>query len=77
MRLLLAASIAVLSLLSPAAPARAQDSVYARPTFLGQRLDWCTTWGAQCGQRAADVFCNTRLRYRARDFQVEPAASPG
>ena len=76
MRLFLTASLTVLNLLIWAAQARAQDRRYDRPTFLGQRVDWCTTWGAQCGQRAADVFCNTRLRYRARDFRIQFDVGP-
>jgi hypothetical protein len=31
---------------------------FANPSYGGRRLDWCFNWGAQCGRKTADVFCN-------------------
>jgi hypothetical protein len=30
---------------------------YEQPFWLGQRLDWCLTWGAGCGRPAALAYC--------------------
>ena len=55
------AVLAVLSALSwAAAPAAAQDKTYNQPLYGDNRLDWCLTWGADCGKPAAVAFCNRR-----------------
>lgn len=43
-------------------PAAAQDRTWNAPRHNDLRLDWCLTWGADCGRPAAVAFCN-RKRY--------------
>jgi hypothetical protein len=38
----------------------------------GNRLDWCLTWGTQCGQPAADEFCRRRGFRLATSFSQAP-----
>ena len=54
-----------------AAPAGAQDHTYNRPMYRDHRLDWCLTWGANCGKPAADTFCNRKRFNSARVFRAE------
>jgi len=64
--------ISVLTMLCcMAGPAATQDKTYNKPRFRDNRLDWCLTWGANCGKPAADAFC-TRYRFTgAKDFRAE------
>ena len=41
-------------------PAAAQDKTYNAPRNNDMRLDWCLTWGTDCGRPAAVAFCNRR-----------------
>jgi len=41
-------------------PASAQDRTFNTPRHNDIRLDWCLTWGADCGRPAALAFCNRR-----------------
>jgi hypothetical protein len=54
-----------------AAPVGAQDRTFNRPLYRDDRLDWCLTWGAQCGKPAADAFCNRRRFSSALVFRAE------
>ena len=68
----LATLICVVSLMPLAAgPAMAQDKTFNKPRFRDNRLDWCLTWGTNCGKPAADAFCNRRRFTRARVFRAE------
>jgi hypothetical protein len=55
-----------LAAVSAAWPATAQDfavggrAVFDRPEVNGVALDWCVTWGTDCGQAAADRYCQTQ-----------------
>ncbi len=33
---------------------------FVNPKYKGLRLDWCYSWGAQCGAPAAKFFCKTK-----------------
>lgn len=58
---ILATLFAVVCVLSWAAePAAAQDKTFNKPRHLDDRLDWCLTWGTNCGKPAAVAFCNRR-----------------
>jgi len=46
---------------------------YAPPLVNGARVDWCLIWGADCGQPAADYFCNKQGYARAETWRKEPA----
>jgi hypothetical protein len=64
--------VALLSALSWAVgSAAAQDQTYNKPLYRDNRLDWCATWGTNCGKPAADAFCNRRRFTRARVFRAE------
>jgi hypothetical protein len=72
MKYLLARIVSVLVVLSPAIKsAVAQDITYNKPTYIDNRLDWCQTWGTNCGKPAADAFCNRQRFARARVFRAE------
>jgi hypothetical protein len=32
----------------------------ADPTYAGYRVDWCKTWGTDCGKPAAEAFCDVK-----------------
>jgi hypothetical protein len=54
----------------------AADRTFTNPTLQdGFRLDWCREWGTNCGQPAADAFCQSLGFPRARSFQ--PAEDVG
>jgi hypothetical protein len=36
------------------------DRTYNQPRYLDDRLDWCLTFGANCGRPAAEAFCHRR-----------------
>jgi hypothetical protein len=57
---------------SPGVAQAQEDKVYNAPRFFDHRLDWCATWGAECGQPAADTFCKRRRYTAARNFLIEP-----
>ena len=44
---------------------------FDRPRFFDDRLDWCLSWGADCGQPAALEFCHRRRFENVRDFAPE------
>ena len=43
-----------------------------KPMFNGNRLDWCASWGADCGQPAADAWCAAQGFASAADFVKDP-----
>lgn len=53
---------------------------YAPPLIKGMRVDWCLTWGTDCGQAAADHFCKAQGYARAETWRwehVEPTIVQG
>lgn len=44
---------------------------YAPPLVNGMRVDWCLTWGADCGQAAADRFCRMQGYAKAESWRWE------
>lgn len=52
-------------------PAVAQDRTYAKPMYQDLRLDFCLQWGQNCGQPAADAFCQRRRFTGAKQFRAE------
>lgn len=57
-RLLMLAVVCVLSLAMK--PTAAQDKTFNEPRYFDDRLDWCLTWGTNCGKPAAIAFCNRK-----------------
>jgi hypothetical protein len=47
-----------------------QDQTYTPPHH-DVRLDWCLTWGANCGRPAALAFCNRRRYEDVADFSAQ------
>lgn len=70
---LLALALAT-GLLAASEPAAAQDQTYNEPRYRDIRLDWCLTWGADCGRPAAVEFCRRR---RFEDVVVFRAENVG
>ena len=52
-----------------------EEKLFDKPRFFDERLDWCMSWGKDCGQPVADNFCKRRRLTGARAF--EPDANIG
>jgi hypothetical protein len=52
-------------------PAVAQDKTFNAPRHNDLRLDWCLTWGTNCGKPAAVAFCNRRRYEDVVVFRAE------
>ncbi len=48
--------------------ANADTRTFPKPKAGPYRVDWCLIWGAQCGQPAADKFCQNNSYLNATDF---------
>lgn len=44
---------------------------FVLPMINGQRVDWCLTWGKDCGKAAADVFCQKQGYASSEDWKRE------
>lgn len=42
---------------------------YPAPRIAGMQVDWCPTFGANCGQAGADLFCRAQGHTRALQWQ--------
>ena len=62
-RFLVIIAILMAALTVGISPAAAQDKTFNAPRHNDMRLDWCLSWGTDCGRPAAVAFCNRR-RYR-------------
>lgn len=49
---------------------------FDRPRYGDDRLDWCLTWGADCGQPAALEFCHRRRFDNVQGFGPEKVLPP-
>jgi hypothetical protein len=67
MRLKFMVALPALMLLAGAAQAVEQD--FVKPKVGIFRLDWCKVWGGQCGQPAADKFCQTKGFVHSTNFE--------
>lgn len=47
---------------------RKLNETYSKPTYRGDRLDWCAEYGTQCGKPAADAFCKKQGWNKAYDY---------
>lgn len=63
---------ALLAMLSVALPlgegAFGAEQTFLSPAINGNPLDWCRTWATDCGQPAADAYCQSRGFERATAF---------
>ena len=68
--------ILYLCLLLLAAPTIAAEARYKNPKVNGYSLDYCRTWGANCGKPAADAFCKDKGYRNAQRFHVKKNTPP-
>jgi hypothetical protein len=52
-------------------PVNAQDNTFNKPRYRDVRLDWCLTWGTDCGRPVALEFCNRRRYADVEVFRAE------
>jgi hypothetical protein len=73
MRLFAASIVSLLVILSWSAMAlAANEQNFTQPRWIEDRLDWCLTWGTDCGKPAADNFCKHRRFSGASAFAADP-----
>ncbi len=65
----------VIGLVAGAVSTHAQQR-FDRPSVDGVRIDWCLTWGTDCGKPAADRFCRDRGLSHATRFDIARAVGP-
>ena len=53
------------------APVTAEDKTYNKPRYNDTRLDWCFTWGRDCGRPAALAFCHRKRFADVAVFRAE------
>jgi hypothetical protein len=44
------------------------EVTFLKPKYKGKRLDWCKSWATDCGEAAADAFCEYKGYDGATDF---------
>jgi hypothetical protein len=75
MRKLLTISLAGITLLLGAISASALEGQFNSPRYKGQgRLDFCFTFGRDCGQQVADTYCRIQGYERASSFEAVRAS---
>jgi PKD repeat protein len=52
-------------------PTSDQAAHFDDPMFGGYRVDLCLTWGTDCGQPAADAFCEAEGYAQAQSFTID------
>ena len=57
-------------------PASAAEARYNNPKVKGYALDYCRTWGQNCGRPAADAYCRSKGYRRALRYRVKQNAPP-
>jgi hypothetical protein len=50
--------------------ANAFEQDFVKPKVGSFRLDWCRVWGTQCGQPAADRYCQTKGFNSSTNFEM-------
>jgi hypothetical protein len=45
--------------------------LFIKPRIGSYRLDWCLTWGNDCGKPAADKFCNSKNFGTAKSYSID------
>jgi len=63
-------ALAAALLLWPSVGETQQRMRFDRPAINNIPVDWCLTWGQNCGKPAADYFCQTRGYQHSDDFGV-------
>ena len=50
----------------------AKTTSFVKPSWNGDRLDWCVNWAQGCGKQAADTFCKAKGYKNATNFSMDP-----
>ncbi len=50
--------------------AKAETQTFTYPAYDEHMLDWCFTWGADCGQHPADAWCKLKGFDGAQSFKI-------
>lgn len=66
------AGLAFAGLMAFAGVASAATTTFSEPGVHGYRLDWCAHFAADCGQPAADLFCQENGFTGAARFSMDP-----
>jgi hypothetical protein len=45
-----------------------EEVTFVKPKYKGKRLDWCKSWATDCGEPAADAFCEYKGYDGSTDF---------
>ena len=72
MRLAGLLSLMVLALGLAFGQAQAAEQTFAKPKQGALRVDWCLHWSVDCGQPAADRFCQSKGYVNSTDFTQAP-----
>jgi hypothetical protein len=72
MKKIILAVIAASGLVLAASAAQAETKTFPKPKAGPYRIDWCLNWAAQCGQPAADKFCQSMGYVNSTDFDQAP-----
>ena len=62
----------VMGMLQISLPGTEHMHVFNSPTYGGHRVDWCLHWGKDCGQPAADRFCQLMGHTHATSWKIDP-----
>lgn len=62
----------VLTVFAGGAAAQEATRTFERPMINGVRLDWCRFFGSECGEPAAELFCQQKGYTRAVRFSIDP-----
>ena len=54
--------------LAPPSPILTLRFTYNYPKYGGYNLDWCYSWGIDCGKRAADRYCTSKGHYSSTGY---------
>ena len=68
LRRVLLVALLLISATFAAAPALADTQAFPNPGFKGHLLDWCLTWGSNCGKAPADAWCKLNGFDEAQSF---------
>ena len=71
LRATLLSGLAALAFTSSMAAADTQTQKFNKPTINKYRLDWCKSWGKNCGKAAADAFCKLHEFSEAKSFMKD------
>jgi hypothetical protein len=69
LKILKLVAVSAFSILCLMSPVTAEIQNYDNPEYEGVALDWCRSWGEDCGLQAADTFCERKGYLRSQGFK--------